>query len=102
MSAPTRVGSVVIDRQSHDVFALPTSAGRFVEQGDFLLTVEGAKTFKRGQYPLHQDLQPITKELTEIPFAMREQERRIEVTRSVLKTTLSRLIAIGFPTVKAA
>lgn len=95
MLAPSRVGASTVSGQRLPVVVRPTG---FVEQGDLLVSVEGAKTFKKGQYPLHASIQPVA--AAELPgFAARDPESQIAATRAVLRATLARLIDLGLPSV---
>lgn len=96
MLAHSRVGAVTISGQRLPVVTLPT--GSFVEQGDLLISVEGARTFKKGQYPLHPSIRPVAAaELSS--FAARDPESQIAATRAVLRATMARMIDLGLPSV---
>lgn len=98
MLAPSRVGAVTISGQRLPVLAFPNSRGHYVEKDGLVLSVEGAKTFKRGAYPLHASLQPVV--AAEVShFAARDTDAQTDSTRVLLRATLSRLIDVGFPTV---
>lgn len=95
MLAPS-VGASTVSGQRLPVVTLPT--GNFVEQGDLLISVEGARTFKKGQYPLHASIRPVAAaELSSL--ATRDSESQTAATRAVLRATLSRLIDLGLPSV---
>lgn len=97
-----RIGVETINGQRKPVYEIPNRAGRFVEQDDQLLSVEGAKAFKRGQYPLHPSLRPVvTAELSGEPFVLRDPRAQTATAQKLLKATLSRLIDVGFPQVAA-
>jgi hypothetical protein len=99
------VGSETLNGSKYPTFQVAdTETGSFVKQGDLVLSVEGAKTFKRGQYPLHQSIQVTVREELggDVPFTLRPSEYQTASAQAILKAMVGRLIAVGLPNKAAA
>ena len=102
-----QIGSQVINSKRFPVYALPngTEAVPVTEGGrTALLSVEGAKAFKTGQYPLHPDLDPVVSAefYGETPFSLRSEAEQDAQAHSVLTAVLDRLLSAGIPLTPSA
>jgi hypothetical protein len=98
-----RVGAECINSQHVPVFALPDVRGRFVEVQDAqgraaLVSVEAAKAFKKGQYPLHPALDAAVQTAVHgdsQPFALRSPDVRTGAAQHILRELMARIQSSG-------
>ena len=99
-----QVGSQTINTRRTPVYALPNGR-EAVEITDersghaALISVEGAKTFKNGQYPLHPELVSVVAAefYGEQPFALRPVNEQDASAQRLLSSVLDRLLSSGLP-----
>lgn len=101
--AVTQTGTKVINARTLPVYR-HTSGKQFVQVPDqmsntaLLVSPEGAKALKNGQYPIHPDLKPVVlSEIVndEVPFALRSEGAQVESTQRLLKALMDRIIDSG-------
>ncbi len=96
-----RVGTQVINKVRVPVYALPN--GQYVQQNTaagspILISVEGAKTLKNGQYPFHKNVEAVSLRSVvndEQPFVLRSTAARQAGSKELLRVLMDRLIETG-------
>lgn len=94
-----RVGTTTINSAKQPVFEIPNDSGQYVRHDNLLISVEGAKAFKGGQYPLHPDIRPaVASELGgAVPFPLRSGDERTASAQVILKAMMKRMLAVDLP-----